>query len=137
LPITKPPIIIPPPDKVIVSKGPYVLRPIPTKALLWWVSVIVPALACGILITWATANFGISITHDSILYMDAAKHIASGQGMYTEAYGFLTPLTHYPPVYPSLLAELDILGVDGKEGARFLAVGLGAALAGLRAWRAG
>lgn len=128
---------LPQPELVINPEGPYILRPIQTHRWLWWLSVLAPALACGILITWATANFGISVTHDSILYMDAAKHIAKGQGMYTEAYGFLTPLTHYPPGYPSLLAVFDQLGFCGKEGARFLAIGLGAALAGLVAGLAG
>ena len=50
---------------------------------------------------------GIGVTPDSTVYIDAARNLAAGHGLTAfAADGQSRPLTHYPPLYPSMLAFL-------------------------------
>jgi len=98
--------------------------------------------ALGILgvaaLLWITRG-GIGISPDSVVYIDAAESLLSGQG-YVEhkASGERLPLIHFPPGYPLLLALPKSLGFSILAGARWLNAllfGLNIALVGILAVR--
>ena len=67
--------------------------------------VFVAALAAAVAL-WASQAYAVGVFHDDGVYVILGKSIATGQG-----YRFLhlpgsPPATHYPPVYPLLLALL-------------------------------
>ncbi len=73
------------------------------------------AVAFG-LVLWATP-FAIGVeSADSIIYIDTARNLLAGKGFQTRG----EPLTHYPPMYPFLLASTGIFGTDPLDGARWL-----------------
>ena len=99
-----------------------------------------PALIAAGLIFYATA-VAVGVTPDSVVYLDAAAHLARGEG-YT---GFKIgapgpgPVTHYPPLYPLVLSLGLSLGLAPLEAARFINAALFAAntlLIGLAIFRA-
>ncbi len=64
-----------------------------------------------------TELHGIALHGDSVTYLSVARNLNAGMG-YTHFDG--TPLTGWTPLYPTLLALLDLtLGVDPLSGARF------------------
>jgi hypothetical protein len=70
---------------------------------------------------WFATGFGIGVTPDSTVYMDAAQNLLNGRGLVAlTASGELKPLTHYPPLYPSVLALLGFLGFSIDPAARLL-----------------
>ena len=103
-----------------------------------WIAII----ALGILgvgtLLWTTRG-GIGISPDSVVYIDAAESLLSGQG-YVEhkASGERLPLIHFPPGYPLLLTLLGKLGFRILAGARWLNAilfGFNIALVGILAMR--
>lgn len=76
--------------------------------------------AAGIFI-WATGEFGIGIRSDSVAYIWSARSLAEGSGLgRPDGIGNFKPMTHWPPLYPILLAFFEIIGLDVIEGARWL-----------------
>ncbi|HVQ39512.1 MAG TPA: hypothetical protein VMS31_18380, partial [Pyrinomonadaceae bacterium] len=66
----------------------------------------------AILIVWLATRFGIGITPDSTVYLDAAHNLLNGRGLTAlTGRGEFEPLTHYPPLYPAVLALLTRLGI--------------------------
>jgi len=49
-------------------------------------------------------RYGIGVTPDSAYFVSAADSLLSGNGLTTNIDGVRSPLTHHPPLYPSLLA---------------------------------
>ena len=81
--------------------------------LLLLLALIAPVLALV-----RTGLHGIALHGDSVRYLAVARNLTAGMG-YTHFDG--TPLTGWAPLYPTLLALLDLaLGVDPLSGARFL-----------------
>jgi hypothetical protein len=71
---------------------------------------------------WLITPDGVGVGHDSIFYLDTAENLAQGRGVYwTGSGGVLKPLTHFPPLYPLLLAVPILLGADPITAARILA----------------
>lgn len=73
--------------------------------------------------------WGAGIFFDSTIYIEAARNLLSGCGLsipsgsglnITSTNEELTPLTHFPPLFPALLAMIGILGIDPRDGARLL-----------------
>jgi hypothetical protein len=65
----------------------------------------------AILIVWLATRFGIGITPDSTVYIDAAHNLLNGRGLIAlTGRGEFQPLTHYPPLYPAVLALLARVG---------------------------
>ena len=61
----------------------------------------------AILIVWLATRFGIGVAPDSTVYIEAARNLLSGRGLIAlTGGGEFKPLTHYPPLYPALLALL-------------------------------
>ncbi len=75
------------------------------------------ALAAPVLALLRTGLHGIALHGDSVTYIAVARNLTAGVG-YTHFDG--TPLTGWAPLYPTLLALIDLaLGVDPLSGARF------------------
>lgn len=73
------------------------------------------------LFLWGTAPHGIGIRTDSVAYLWSAKDLAQGIGLGTvDAFGKFKPLNQFPPLYPTLLAALELLGISGLDAARWL-----------------
>src|SRR5947199_2924884 len=85
------------------------------------VVVIVFLGVAGALIILLMTPHGVGITPDSTVYLDAAASLSRGAGLnvWSNA-GELTPLTHYPPLYSSLLALLGKAGATLEVSARLL-----------------
>jgi len=83
---------------------------------------------------WATSPYGIGIRTDSIAYIWSARNIADGVGIgRLDGYGAFRPMTHWPPLYPLILALFELAGIGAVEGARWL----GAALLGANIFLSG
>ena len=80
------------------------------------------ALSTTFLVLITTAPNGIALTPDSVGYVSAARSLSNGKGLtlYDSS-----PLTMQAPLYPALLALLELFsGFDPLEGARFINAGL-------------
>lgn len=78
-----------------------------------------------------TSHWGVGVTTDSVRYIAAARHLASGAGLLTHEGGLLV---RHPPLYPAVLAALDrALSVDPLTSARLV----GALLMGAVVYLAG
>lgn len=65
----------------------------------------------AMLIVWLATRFGIGINPDSTVYLDAAHNLLNGRGLTAlTGHGEFQPLTHYPPLYPAVLASLARVG---------------------------
>jgi 4-amino-4-deoxy-L-arabinose transferase-like glycosyltransferase len=92
------------------------------KAILF-VSLSFLSLFGGYFIYKATEVHGMGIRTDSVAYIWAARTLASGNGLgRPDGLGNFKPLTHWPPLYPILLAGFEWIGVDAITGARFLGI---------------
>jgi hypothetical protein len=66
----------------------------------------------AILIIWLASPFGIGINPDSTVYIDAARNLLDGRGLVAlTGSGEFKPLTHYPPLYPAVLALFTRAGL--------------------------
>lgn len=71
------------------------------------------------LILYATPQ-GLGLFDDSIAYIAGARSILSGEG-YREAWlASNQPVTHFPPMFSSVLALVGISGIDPLRGTRFV-----------------
>ena len=91
-------------------------------------------LAGAALVLYATAN-GIGVSPDSVIYIASAKSALNGDG-FRIPYGSPggTPLTHFPPFYPVLLAAAGLVGVNALDAARLLDAVLFGATAAITAF---
>ena len=90
------------------------------------ISVLIAAVlaAAAILIARATPH-GPGLSTDSVQYLYAARSLASGEGLVMlPMEGRRVPMTHFPPLYPTLLAALSLTGEDVPNVARWLNVAL-------------
>ena len=76
----------------------------------------------GVLVILVATRFGVGVEPDSTIYFDAARNLASGGGLVviSGTNSELVPLTHYPPLYSSLLALPAARGVLVETTARWL-----------------
>jgi len=76
-------------------------------------------------VAMATVGFvtrkGIGLSRDSETYLAAARQLVAGKGFSIPSGSDASqPLTHYPPLYPIVLAGLAKLGLDVRSAARVL-----------------
>jgi hypothetical protein len=64
----------------------------------------------GFAVIWFSSPWGIGVGYDSIFYLSAAENLLSGSGLSRlDGFGNIIPLTHFPPLYPLLLAALSFI----------------------------
>lgn len=81
-------------------------------------------LASALFVLGATSR-GIGLSPDSLQYLAASESAASGDGLITVGWeGVPTPLTHFPPGYPLLLAGATRAGMRPQQFARWSNVAL-------------
>lgn len=91
---------------------------------------VIWAVVVALLFSWLN-RAGLVITHDSLFYLDGAKHLLEGKGFYNYFWGYLVPDTHYGPVYSlSLAVSAWLFGCSPEQGALLLM----ALLIGLNIW---
>ncbi|HAD82113.1 MAG: hypothetical protein A2509_02480 [Candidatus Edwardsbacteria bacterium RIFOXYD12_FULL_50_11] len=72
------------------------------------------------IILWLT-RWGVAINNDSTVYLSSALNYSRGAGLSEwSANGQLKPMTHFPPLYPLMLAFADKLGFDILVASRWL-----------------
>jgi hypothetical protein len=81
-----------------------------TSRLLFVVWVVSASL-----MYWMMSH-GPGITPDAIVYLEAARSVLAGQGLGVAG----VPMTHFPPVYPLLLAAIGLVDHDLLHAARLL-----------------
>ncbi len=66
---------------------------------------------------------GVGLTSDSLIYINASDNLLEGRGL-SRLSGIdeAKPITHYPPLFPLLLAGLQLLGLGPLGAARILVV---------------
>jgi hypothetical protein len=62
----------------------------------------------------STTRYGPGISPDSLYYISTAENLAKGNGYYSYDG---KPYTHWPPLFPSLIALLSLIGFKPLEGA--------------------
>ncbi len=68
-------------------------------------------------------NRGAGLSPDTVTFAKAAQNLAGGRGLGLGDVGAeVSPLTHYPPLYPALLGAIVASGHDMYAGARWLNV---------------
>jgi hypothetical protein len=69
----------------------------------WVLMLIIPLF--GFFIINTLTQFGVGISPDSISYLTTADNLSTGDGLkYSNPSGELSPLTHFPPLLPAVLA---------------------------------
>ena len=108
-----------------------------TSRLTNFIALLLIALLGFLLVLQATPE-GAGLSDDSIAYIAGARSMAAGEG-YREAWlASNQPVTHFPPMFPAVLAFFGFLGIDPLNAARWvnaLLFGASAALLGILAWR--
>ena len=100
-------------------------------------AVVFGALGVAMML-WVT-RWGAGTEPDSVVYLAAARSLADGKGLTVPAWhdASSVPMTHFPPLLPTLLAGLAVVGIDPFVGVRILnAVMFGGTLA-TAAWLLG
>ncbi len=73
------------------------------------------------LLLFVSRRWGIGLFPDSAAYISAARNLLNGDGLsIISKRGTLVPMTHYPPLFPILLAGIGLTGIDPIEGALWL-----------------
>src|SRR4051812_21416001 len=109
-----------------------------SRSLAWLIGIIVIGALAIVLMTLAT-RWGIGTSKDSVRYIKTARQML-GRETQTWTAESLAESSHFPPLYPALLAAASLPGWDPLVAARWVAVALFAAnalLAGVIARRAG
>lgn len=84
-----------------------------------WLSVALIAIAfigsANLLIR--SSSHGLMISHDSMHFLSTAENLAAGEGLRNYSY---EPYVRWPPLYPGVLALIDLFGIDVLDGSRVL-----------------
>ncbi len=65
--------------------------------------------------------WGLGLSSDSLVYVGTARRISSGHGFtYLTDAGEFSPVNHYPPLYPAVMAALTRFGPDSLKAARWM-----------------
>src|SRR3989337_1553357 len=82
--------------------------------------------ACAVLgggVLLHSSPWGLGVSPDSVVYIGAARSLLWGHGFSLPAESApFAPITHYPPLYSSLLAVSGVVAADLLDGAIWLNV---------------
>jgi hypothetical protein len=87
----------------------------------WNTQLAVVLALSGLVGLLLATRWGIGVSPDSAVYIGAARNLIAGRGLsvpFGESVD--SPLIHYPPLYPILLATLGLFGLEPVEAARWL-----------------
>jgi hypothetical protein len=102
------------------APAPDAVRDVGVKASWIWVVVGGLCLVAGWSVLYTTP-WGTGTGWDQAMYIGAARNLLAGKGL-TIAWSMDMgkPLTHFPPLFPSVLALLGMTGWDPWEAARYM-----------------
>ena len=87
------------------------------RRLIW----LLPLALAGIILLWCCTPMGLGLGGDSYYYVSGARDLLAGEGFTRPAAdGTFRPITHFPPLYSTVLASLSALGIDTLSAARGL-----------------
>lgn len=104
----------------------------PSRARTWWLLPALAALVAAAGVWWSLSPYLVGVFHDDGVYALLARSIASGQGFHYSHLPGMPAATHYPPLYPLVLAALWHFAPDFPTNVGVL-LGLNAVLAGAAA----
>jgi len=81
------------------------------------VALVILGLIGVALVLLSTSLYGVGISPDSTSYISAARSLLSGSGYLRYDGG---PFVQWPPLFPTLLAALGLIGIEPLDGARFV-----------------
>jgi len=88
--------------------------------------LVLAGAGASLLMLWITTTYGLGISPDSLVYIETAKSVLAGHGFFAGGLDVVntrrgTPMTHFPPAYPLLLAVAGLCA-DGDvlQGGRLL-----------------
>lgn len=86
-------------------------------------ALLAPGILGAIVIVWATTR-GAGVWIDSATYVCAARTLIDHGSIETgcSENGMLRPMTHFPPVYPLMLATPSLIGLEPMRAARWINV---------------
>lgn len=88
---------------------------------LWPRAGLLILALCGVAVLQVATARGVGVSPDSVAYIAAARGLLQGLGLGSPVSdGHWSPLIHYAPLFPTLLAALGVLGIDPLDGARWL-----------------
>jgi hypothetical protein len=95
---------------------------------IYWFVIAILAVMTMAWLLYASQPWGLGVSHDSIFYLSSAESLSNGDGLsWIAGGGELKPLTHFPPLYPSILSALEALLGNFQTAAKFLATAFFAA----------
>ncbi len=71
----------------------------------------------AVMVIKSTSLYGPGISSDSMHYISTAEHLREGKGYYN---WLEEPYTHWPPLFPTLLGFMGLMGIETVQGARYL-----------------
>lgn len=85
---------------------------------MWFLAALVAmAFAGSAHLLIRSSGYGLMISHDSLHFLSTAENLAAGEGL--RNYSF-EPYVRWPPLYPGVLAMLNLFGIDVFNGSRIL-----------------
>jgi len=88
------------------------------RAILLWVILSCMAIA-GLTAQRVSTENGMGVSPDSFGYLGAAHSLREGKGL-TIPWDGGRPMTHWPPLYPALLAGVGCVGLDSLNAGAWL-----------------
>lgn len=87
----------------------------------WQLIALLSLAGFGAVALLAVTPKGLGVSTDSVAYIGAARNQAAGLGLgRLIGDGGLKPMTHFPPLYPLILAGLQFAGLPALSGARWV-----------------
>lgn len=109
----------------------------PSRVRTGWILPALVILVVTAVARWAAAPYTVGVFHDDGIYALLARSIASGEGFHHSHLAGAPAATHYPPLYPLLLAVAWRMSPTFPENIAFL-LGINTLLLGVAAlgfWR--
>ncbi len=82
-----------------------------------YIILAILSLTAIVMVLRSTSLCGAGMSTDAICYVSAARHLLEGKG-YLDYDG--RPYTHWPPLLPTILALLGLVGIEPLDGTRFV-----------------
>ncbi len=110
------------------------------RVILWGgIVLLLLTMALGMWLLKDATPYGLGLRTDSAQYINGARNLLEGNGYTrTSGAGELKPITHFPPMFSSLIAMVSLSGLEVMRSARLLVIllfGAGILLFGLLVYR--